>query len=366
LAEQRADGLVEIVNAVLDGSAPHNVRSAAARGALPLPRSELVRLYVALLEDEDEEIRVNADANLRGLDSPAVCDVLADANCVGDVLEYFVARATRDEKIAEKITFRAEVPPAAIEKLASSGTAAVIELVLTNQERLLCQPRLLHLLSTNPALRVDQRGRILELLDRATRARPGTADADGEEGEALSAVAEEAARLLQVDIGELFAASEIIDGDEFDQAEDPGIRDAYRRIITLNTAQKAILAMRGGREERMILVRDSNKLVSSAVLRNPRITEDDVETYARMRSLPGEVLRGIALKREWIKSYPIVVALVNNPKTPPSVSTNLISRLQNAELKRIKSNHDLPELIRRMARRTLDVRTQQGSKLKKR
>ena len=201
------------------------------------------------------------------------------------------------------------------------------------------------------------------MLDRATRARSETADADGDEP--LSEEAEEAARLLQVDIGEMFAASEIIDGDEFDQAEDPEIRDAYRRIITLNTAQKAILAMRGGREERMILVRDSNKLVSSAVLRNPRITEDDVETFARMRSLPGEVLRGIALKREWVKSYPIVVALVNNPKTPPSTSTNLIARLQNADLKRIRSNHDLPELIRRMARRTLDVRTQQGSKLKR-
>jgi hypothetical protein len=364
LAEQRAGRIAEIVSAVLDGSAPRNVRSAAARGALPLPRPELVRLYVALREDEDEEIRSNAEDNLSGLDSQAVCEALADADCAADVVEYFVPRAARDERIAEKITFRAEVPPAALEQLASSGTAAVIELVLTNQERLLSHPRLLDLLSTNPALRVDQRGRILELLDRATRVRSAPEEASGEE--ALSAEAEEAARLLQVDIGQLFAASEIIDGDEFDQAEDPEIRDAYRRIITLNTAQKAILAMRGGREERMILVRDSNKLVSSAVLRNPRITEDDVETYARMRSLPGEVLRGIAQKRQWVKSYPIVVALVNNPKTPPSVSTNLISRLQNNDLKRIRSNHDLPELIRRMARRTLDVRTQQRTTLKKR
>ena len=137
LAEQRADGLAQIVSAVLDGSAPRNVRSAAARGALPLPRPELVRLYVALREDENEEIRTAADSNLRGLDSQAVCEALAADDCVGDVLEYFVPRAARDEKIAEKITFRAEVPPAALEQLASSGTAAVIELVLTNQERLL-------------------------------------------------------------------------------------------------------------------------------------------------------------------------------------------------------------------------------------
>ncbi len=356
MAEGEAKEFDAIVERILSGEAPRHIRSAAARGALPLPRTVLVRLYVALSRDEDEEIRVNSEANLKGLDTPAVCEVLGDAECAPEVLEFFVGRGTRDPKIAEKLSFHRRVPTGALETLASSGSAAVIELVLTNQERLLAQPRLLDRLSTNPALRADQRSRILELLDRATR-RHATSGEQLDGG--ISPELEEAARLLQVDIGELFAASEIVDGEEFELAEDPTIRDTYRKILTLNTAQKAILAMRGGREERMILVRDSNRLVSVAVLRNPRITEEDVETYSRMRSISTDVLRGIGHNRDWLKSYAVVVALVNNPKTPPSVSTNLVGRLRNNELKRVKGNHDVPELIRRMARRTYDMRNQQ-------
>jgi hypothetical protein len=355
------DGIVE---QILRGDAPRHIRSAAARGALPLPRTSLVRLYIALREDEDEEVRFNSRANLEGLDAKSICEVLEDTGCTSQMFAFFADRASRDPLIAEKMTFRREVPPAVLETLATRGTAAVIELVLTNQERLLEQPRLLDRLSINPALRADQRGKILELLDRATRSVSSDAGDAGAD-EPMSDAAVEAAKLLQVDIGELFAASEIVDGDEFEQAEDPVVRDAYKKILTLTTAQKAILAMRGGREERMILVRDSNKLVSLAVLRNPRLNEDDIEHYARMRNVSAELLRGIGRNRDWLKSYTIAAALVSNPKTPPGVSTNLIGRLRNNELKRIVVNHDVPELIRRMAKRTISTRSQAGSKLRR-
>jgi hypothetical protein len=208
-----------------------------------------------------------------------------------------------------------------------------------------------------------QRGRILELLDRATK-RPSAPDATEDAPEAatdeeeLPEELQEAARLLEVDIGELYAASEILGGEEFEQSEDPEIRTAYQKIMMLNVAQKAILAMRGGREERMILVRDTNKLVALGVLRNPRINEDDVQSIARMRNLTGEVLRHVGQNREWTKSYAIIIALVNNPRTPQGIATNFVPRMQNQDLKKLVGNKDVPELIRRMAKRTLEIRTQ--------
>ena len=63
---------VEIVGRILDGQAPANVRAAAARGALPLPRTTLVRLQVFLLKDPDEEIRKSAKQALEGLDSETI------------------------------------------------------------------------------------------------------------------------------------------------------------------------------------------------------------------------------------------------------------------------------------------------------
>ena len=69
------------------------------------------------------------------------------------------------------------------------------------------------------------------------------------------------------------------------------------------------LAMKGGREERLILVRDTNKVVALGVLRNPRMQDDDVEFIARMRNISEEVLRQIARTRDWTKSYSVINVL---------------------------------------------------------
>jgi hypothetical protein len=361
-----------VVERILDGRAPKQVRSAAARGALPLPRAVLVRLYLVLRGDEDQDIRVEAENSLACLGRESLLDVLGDAECPPEVLGHFADQAVKDEAMAERITFHRSAPDGALATLAAGGTASVIDLVLTNQERLLRQPDLLNCLSVNPALRVDQRGRILELLDRVTQAAEAAEAADGTpagaeaESEEVSEELREAARILQLDIGELYAASEILGGEEFEQSDDPEIRTVYQRILELNVAQKAVMAMRGGREERMILVRDTNKLVALGVLRNPRIVEDDVESISRMRNITQDVLRQIGQSREWTKSYTIIAALVNNPRTPQGISTNFVPRLQNQDLKRLAANKDVPELIRRMAKRTLGIRTQRTpSRIKK-
>jgi hypothetical protein len=354
---------------ILEGRAPLPARQAAARGALPLPRAALVRLYIHLKNDDNEQVRQDAEASLSGLDVEALREVFDDPDCDASVLDFFAVRAARDEGLAERIAFHRAVPTSALETLAARGNAAVIELVLTNQERLLSQPELLDRVSTNPALRADQRGRILELLDRASREHERRLERESSAGAASTPVdtpdLEEAARLLEVDVGDLFAASEIMGGEELEQSEDPQLRSAYRRILTLNTAQKAILAMKGGREERMILVRDTSKIVSSAVLRNPRLTEEDVEAISRIRNVSGEILRQIGQSREWNKHHGVVVALVQNPRTPQGVTTNFVPRLRNQELKKLQANHDVPELIRRMAKRTLLTRTQQSGTIKK-
>jgi hypothetical protein len=356
----------EVVRQILEGQASEQVRSAAARGALPLPRVELVRLYLFMRGDEDAGIRAAAEESLSSLERNAVIDVLDDEECAPEVLDHFAGHALKDAAMAERITFHRSVPNSALSTLAASGSADVIDLILTNQERLLSQPDLLSRLSLNPALRTVQRGRILELLDRATRtATPAGEEAEEgdapEDGEEISEDLQEAARLLQLDIGELYAASEILGGEELEQSDDPEIRTAYEKILMLNVAQKAVLAMRGGREERMILIRDTNKLVALGVLRNPRIVDDDVETIARMRNVTDEVLRHVGQNREWTKSYSIILALVHNPRTPQGISTNFVPRLQNQDLKRLVGNKDVPELIRRMAKRTLDIRTQKTS-----
>src|ERR1700741_4051408 len=78
-----------------------------------------------------------------------------------------------------------------------------------------------------------------------------------------------------------------------------------RRIMFMNAKDRMKLAMKGDREARGILIRDSNRVVSTAVVNNPRITEQEIENIAAMRTVADEVLRLIAMNRAWTRSYPI-------------------------------------------------------------
>jgi hypothetical protein len=118
--------------------------------------------------------------------------------------------------------------------------------------------------------------------------------------------------------------------------------------------------MKGGREERIILVRDTNKVVSLSVLKNPRITEGEVEMIAATRNVSDEILRNVGINREWSKNYKIVCNLVRNPRTPPSISTNFVSRLNPKDLKNLGGDRNVPEIIRRMAKRTFELRPQKS------
>ena len=76
------------------------------------------------------------------------------------------------------------------------------------------------------------------------------------------------------------------------------------------------LGMKGDREARSILIRDPNKVVAQAVINNPRITDQEVEAIAAMRTVSDEVLRLIGQNRGWARQYPVIHNLARNPRTP--------------------------------------------------
>jgi hypothetical protein len=126
---------------------------------------------------------------------------------------------------------------------------------------------------------------------------------------------------------------------------------ALQKIAQMTIPQRLSLAMKGSREERAILIRDANKIVSLAVLASPKLTETEVESIARMTSVIEDVLRTIASTRAWVKSYAICAALVKNPKTPPAISLNLMPRLTDRDLRNLSTDRNVPEVVRMTARR---------------
>ena len=96
----------------------------------------------------------------------------------------------------------------------------------------------------------------------------------------------------------------------------------------------------------MILIRDPNRLVSAAVIRNPRVSENEVESITAMKTVPEEVLRLIASSRSYTKSYVIIHNLVRNPKTPIAVSMGFLNRIQTKDLRQLSTNKNVPDVIR--------------------
>jgi hypothetical protein len=129
-----------------------------------------------------------------------------------------------------------------------------------------------------------------------------------------------------------------------------------QRIQKLSVSERILLALRGGMEIRSILIRDPNKEVCLTVLENPKITDKEVEMVARSRSVSDEALRRITKKREWMKNYGIIHALVTNPKTPPGVALPLLSQLKTRDLVLLEKNKNVSEGIRGSAKKLARAR----------
>jgi hypothetical protein len=147
-----------------------------------------------------------------------------------------------------------------------------------------------------------------------------------------------------------------------DTAEGPEIADdeddeksALQRLQEMSVPQKMSRATKGTREERAILVRDPNRLISVTVLSSPKLTDSEVEAIAKMSSVSDEILRIISHNRNWMKNYVVVSALARNPKTPLPISMNLLNRLNEKDLKVLSTNRNIPEVLRTTARRKVVI-----------
>jgi hypothetical protein len=138
-----------------------------------------------------------------------------------------------------------------------------------------------------------------------------------------------------------------------DDADDE--RSALQRLQAMNVPQRLARATKGTREERAILIRDPNKMIATAVMSSPKLTDSEVEGIAKMTAVTEDVLRMIAFNRNWMKNYAIMSGLVRNPKTPLAISMNLLPRLNDKDLRTLSTNRNVPETLRTTARKKIVI-----------
>ncbi len=395
-----------VVKAIVTGTAPHNAQLAAARGMLPLSQADLLEVLATLLDSKDFELASLAKTTFETQDFAAIRDVIQSDEIAPRVLYQFAGNSNLPQEIHESVVVNPKTPDEAILQLALKSTnGALLELVTDNQQRLIRRPDIIEAILKNPnrTALADRRAaetkreffekeRGVQQIANEFRAQGNEAAAEFiEKAEFIENLAEiETEGQLSVEDAILLAShietpdSEIDDSwlsldlieELYEESEEQRLAiitkivgelstddelsndrvSLIKKIMMMNMKDRIKLGTKGDREARSILIRDSNKIVCQAVMQNPRITENEVEKIANMRTVPDDVLRLIAINRNWARNYSIVHALARNPRTPLGNVMSILTRLQTRDLQAMSKNRNVSDAVRRQALRFANAR----------
>jgi len=393
-----------VVKSVIEGEAPRPARLAASRGALPLSQADLLEILVSFAGGSDAELRDNAVATLQSQSAEAIEAAFRSGTISPDVLAYFAGQAELPSSIHEAVVLNPQTPAPAIAQLArQTQQGPLLELISFNQQLLIQNPAILDAILGNSARTAEAERRAAEIkreffekergaqqIANELRAQGNAAaaefieqsefasDLDGSglslddaaliaqmievpdretddswlSLEYIEEIYEETEEERQAAIGKIIGELNA-EGDELTSERVSMIN----RIMKMSVKDRVKLGMKGDREARNILIRDPNRLVSSAVVNNPRISEQEMEMVSAMRSIPEEILRQVAANRLWSRSYNIVHNLARNPRTPLANVMTILSRLQLRDLVALSKNRNVSDNVRRQALRLYTQRT---------
>jgi len=352
--------MARLVDLIRDGAAPASMMRRAAQGGLSLPASEAIEILVALAGHR--ELGPEAELTLKGWDERSLIEVASNSETPEEVLLYLLMHHTQRPTVVAALCENSALPLAELGVAASRIDGEPLQTMMQSA-RVRSSSRLLEIMSANPAAEAAQSElqqrhtsvQTNESVDIATNflvehAREVARD-DAQPFELVAGTEGEDDQLdklmKRVKKGELEAAPE-----EVEQLS------MLQRIGRMRVGERIKLAVRGNREERMVLIRDRSKLVSLAVLESPKVNDSEMESFAAMKNIQEAVLRAISIKRNYMKNYGVLRTLVNNPKTPLDVALPLLAHLLIKDLRTLAINKNVNETIRKMAMKRFRLKTQ--------
>lgn len=139
------------------------------------------------------------------------------------------------------------------------------------------------------------------------------------------------------------------------------MQSIYSVIQNMSVAEKVKAALLGNKTVRGLLIRDRIRQIPLLVLENPKLTEAEVEEFARNTTLDDSIHRKIAASSHWTRSYPIRWALVSNPKVPVAISLQWLKYLKDNELSKLAKSKNVSGVISQQSRKLLERRRTKGS-----
>lgn len=361
-----------MIDLIRQSAVPSNIMRSAAKGALALPPAEMIEILVHL--SANPVFAEQSKLTLAGWDDGSALAAVSDPQTAPAVLDYFSKPENLRPRLLPVLLENAAVPESRLIDIAHCASAEMIELTM-NSARVQACSSVLHALLQNQHLDSAQSDKIRSILGQLGEPTAAVeheteepyevkhaAEIAAEEGKPFKLVSASGDILgLSVDEADDPLASEppvavevlpALEAHAAQAAKDPNLEkriSTFHKIAKLNVGERVQLAMKGGREDRFILVRDGAKVVATAVLESPKLTENEVEVFASLRNVQEVVLRAIASKRKFMKRYGVVKALVNNPRTPIEISLTLLNHLMVNDLKILGANRNVSDNIRKLA-----------------
>ncbi len=358
----QVDVLCAPAQKVLSEKAPLPMKMLGAKGVIPgAPPVDALSVIAALAQTAEAKV---ADAALTTLKAPP--KPLLDGALSGElqpfVLAALVEHHCENRDIIARLLGQKQLTEDLLATLSSKTNEAGGEVIATNEALLLRFPLAIEKLYMNKAVRMSTSDRLVELAVRndielnfpafrqAAQAIMNQLIPEPSEEPTFDDLHFQQTEQCALD-AELGDEEDVIERD--DEGEEKLVDKAvplFKQLQDASITEKIRRAMLGNSTERLLLVRDTNRLVSEAAAKSPRMTENDAARIASSRSVSDEVLRIIANNRELTRSYQVKLNLVTNPRTPFTFSSRLMPHLRDMDVKQIAKSKNIPGAVQKAAK----------------
>lgn len=326
---------------VVAKDAPYAERLAAARGETALSGRDLVTALYLLYYGADREIRAASVRTLQQSSAEALASVAALTDLPQRIL-HFLAQV----RGTDPVVFRAFLnnPACASETLAfllERVDRPLFSLIFDHEALWRDSPEAVDALLRNSKLTEEERSALAPEAEPVPLAEDIVANGEDAEGD----------RSLEDADADEEEWDEESDGES--SLPDEENFSKYQLAIDMGVSEKIKMALTGDKEWRSIFLKDSNKLVNTAVLKNPRITDGEVIAVCKNKTSSEELIRLVLLNKEWVKLPPVRSALVTHPKTPIASALRFMPTLVEKELKNLSKSKSVSQVVVSAARRVL-------------
>jgi hypothetical protein len=281
--------------ALLKADTPREEKLKVARGEVRLDPSDFIAVLLYLSRIQDSELRSSSLASIKALGEDIIAEICSGPDTQPLILDTLARVHFENPRVAFQAAMHPNVDRNTLTFLAERGVeAAQLLLEAEDEEKLEAQ-------------NAERKQKSAD-----SPPRPGLSERDGNES-----------------------------------------KSKYQQTQELGITQKIKFALTGDKEWRSLLIRDNNKVVSRSVLKNPRITEQEVLVICKSSVKNDEILRLICTNKEWTKNHQIRKALIENHKTPLHYSLRFLTFLSDKELSFLAKSKNVSSVIITQARRNL-------------